>query len=302
MRFGITLLTDEPWSRSRERWQQAEAMGFDHAWTYDHLTWGGLPDSPWTTPTPVLGAAAQVTERIGLGLLVSSPNFRDPYLLFRDAQALEDVSGGRFLLGVGAGGDRDSEVLGGPDLTRRERTDRFGEFVASLDALRHNDHVTTEGRWFSSVDARTLPGLDRTPLLVAANGPKGIALAAAHGDGWITLGTPHENVDDWFGSLATSINRWRDASAGLAPRPSYLLLDSAARVGGFDRVSLSSVGYFEDLVGRADDLGFTDVICHWPRDEQPYAASRAVLDAVAAEVLPRWRAGRAVPAQPNEGP
>ena len=56
MRFGITILTDLPWAEARPRWQAAEEMGFDHAWTYDHLVWGGLPDAPWTTATPVLVA------------------------------------------------------------------------------------------------------------------------------------------------------------------------------------------------------------------------------------------------------
>ena len=117
MRFGLTLLTDLPWAVARPRWQATEEMGFDHAWTYDHLVWGGLPESPWTTATPVLGAAAQVTSRIGLGTLVVSPNFRHPYLLFRDAQALEDLSDGRFLLGVGTGGNLDATPVSYTHLT-----------------------------------------------------------------------------------------------------------------------------------------------------------------------------------------
>ena len=100
MRFGITILTDLPWAEARPHWLAAEEMGFDHAWTYDHLVWGGLPEAPWTTATPVLGAAAAVTTTIGLGTLVASPNFRHPYLLFRDAQALADLCDGRFLLGL----------------------------------------------------------------------------------------------------------------------------------------------------------------------------------------------------------
>ena len=47
MRFGLTILPELPWSELRPRWEATEAMGFDHAWTYDHLVWGGLPDSPW---------------------------------------------------------------------------------------------------------------------------------------------------------------------------------------------------------------------------------------------------------------
>lgn len=58
MRHGLVLLTDLPWREVRPRWAATEAMGFDHAWTYDHLIWGGLPEAPWTGAVPALAAAA----------------------------------------------------------------------------------------------------------------------------------------------------------------------------------------------------------------------------------------------------
>jgi len=292
MRFGITILTDLPWTESRPRWQAAEEMGFDHAWTYDHLVWGGLPDAPWTTATPVLGAAAAVTSTIGLGTLVASPNFRHPYLLFRDAQALEDLSDGRFLLGVGTGGNVDAEVLGVEALSIKERVDRFQEFVETLARLRDGDHVTHVGTWFSTGDARTLPPLRRTPLLVAANGPRSLRFAARMGDGWITTGPTTDSLADWFAGLDTA-RRVFDEELDVVGRgdvPRYLLLDSAPHLsGGPGRVSLSSLGFFDELVGRAGALGFTDVVTHWPRDESPYAASLEVLETVARDLLPRSR-------------
>ena len=101
MRFGLTILTDLPWAEAEPRWRAAEEMGFDHAWTYDHLVWGGLPESPWAGAMPTLTAAAMVTSRIRLGTLVAAPNFRHPVAFHREVQALDDISGGRFLLGVG---------------------------------------------------------------------------------------------------------------------------------------------------------------------------------------------------------
>jgi alkanesulfonate monooxygenase SsuD/methylene tetrahydromethanopterin reductase-like flavin-dependent oxidoreductase (luciferase family) len=283
VRVGITLLTDLPWSEARPRWQAVEDMGFDHAWTYDHLVWGGLPDSPWTTATPVLAAAAQVTSRIGLGTLVASPNFRHPYLLFRDAQALEDLSDGRFLLGVGTGGDLDSGVLGQPPLTVGQRVERFQEFTRTLVALRDGDHVTRLGQWFSTSDARTLPTLHRTPLLVAANGPRSLRFAAAVGDGWVTTG-PYAaaSVEEWWAGVAAAVATYDEALAGTdrGPTPRYLLSDSP------DRFALSSRGFFEEVAGRAAELGFTDLVTHWPRAGAPYAGDPAVLEEVAREVLP----------------
>ena len=80
------------------------------------------------------------------------------------------------------------------------------------------------------------------------------------------------------------------AASGRAAIDRHLLLDAAP--GGdlpTGRTALASAGFFEELVGRAAELGFTDLTCHWPRPDQPYAATDAVLEQVAAEVLPRWR-------------
>ena len=78
MRFGITILPEYRWTRGRAAVAAGEELGFDHAWTYDHLTWGGLQDSPWFGTTPTLTAAALVTSTIRLGTFVTSPNFRHP--------------------------------------------------------------------------------------------------------------------------------------------------------------------------------------------------------------------------------
>ena len=66
VRFGVLILPDASWSIARERWQSAEGMGFDHAWTYDHLTWRSLRDGPWFASVPTLTAAAVATLRIRL--------------------------------------------------------------------------------------------------------------------------------------------------------------------------------------------------------------------------------------------
>ncbi len=285
MRFGITILTDLPWAEARPRWQAVEQMGFDHAWTYDHLVWGGLPESPWYGTMPTLTAAALVTERIGLGTFVSSPNFRHPVVLHRDVQSLDDVSGGRFLLGVGTGGDLDSTILGGAELSTRERVDRFQEFVELLVRLRTEDHVDADGRWFSARDARTLPPLRDVPLVVAANGPRSLRFAAGVGDAWVTTGPKAETVEEWWTGLDAARHTLEEAlvAAGREPTsfPRYLNLDSSPRF------SLSSRGTFEEMVGRAESLGFTDVITHWPRPDGPYAGSVAVLEDVAATVVSR---------------
>ena len=63
MRIGIVLLPQDRWPEAKRRWQRAEEYGFDHAWTYDHLSWRSLVDEPWFATVPLLAAAAAVTER-----------------------------------------------------------------------------------------------------------------------------------------------------------------------------------------------------------------------------------------------
>lgn len=280
MRHGIVVLPELPWSEAAPRWRAAEEMGFDHAWTYDHVVWGGLPDSPWYAATPTLTAAATVTDRIGLGTFVASPNYRHPVPFHREIQALDDISGGRFLLGVGTGGDLDSRILGVADLSVKDRVDRFQEFVDLLVRLRTEDHVDADGRWFSAVGARTLPPLRHVPLLVAGNGPRSVRYAARVGDGWVTTGPRVERLEDWWSALAAARETLEEALAAAGRDPSgvprYLNLDASPQF------SLGSAGVFAEMAGRAEELGFTDVVTHWPRAEGPYAGDVAVLEQVAS--------------------
>lgn len=299
MRFGITILPELPWTQAAPLWREAEQMGFDHAWTYDHVVWAGLPESPWFAAMPTLTAAAVVTERIGLGTFVASPNTHHPVQFSREVLALDDISGGRFLLGIGTGGDLDSRIVG-ESLTLKERVARFHEFTDVLDRLLTGDHVTVDGHFYSTRDARTIPGPvrgpgsdGRVPLLVAANGPKSIRLAVSRGDGWLTYGGAADTDEGWWQVVSEASARVdgaiehdrarRHTGPEATSFARYLNLDSAPTF------SLTSAAAFEDAVGRAAALGFTDVITHWPRPEGPYAGERATLEAVVSNVLPRWR-------------
>ncbi|GAA4590116.1 alkanesulfonate monooxygenase SsuD/methylene tetrahydromethanopterin reductase-like flavin-dependent oxidoreductase (luciferase family) [Actinoplanes octamycinicus] len=290
MRFGIVILPDQRWAEASRRWRLAEEFGFDHAWTYDHLGWRDLIDGPWFDAVPTLTAAATVTERIRLGTYVASPNFRHPAHFAREAMALDDISAGRLILGLGAGGiGFDSAVLGRPELSPRERVDRFTEFLELFDTILRSPSTTWSGSWFSAVDARSLPGpvqQPRPPFVVAANGPRALRLAAKYGDGWVTTGPQSETLEEWWRAVAEIRDRFETtlAAAGRAPESvdRYLNLDSSPVF------SMSSLDAFQEATGRAAELGFTDVITHWPRQASWYAGDEKTLEAVAAE-LPRLR-------------
>ena len=103
VRVGLVILPTDRWPEARRQWEWADQAGFATAWTYDHIRWGGMPDGPWHAAVPVLAAAAAVTVASALGTLVATPNFRHPVTLARDVIALDDLSAGRFDLGVGPG-------------------------------------------------------------------------------------------------------------------------------------------------------------------------------------------------------
>ncbi|MFI2754156.1 LLM class flavin-dependent oxidoreductase [Cellulomonas sp. P22] len=303
VRVGVVLLPQERWAVARERWQRAEEYGFDHAWTYDHLAWRSLADEPWFATVPLLAAAAAVTTRIGLGTWVTSPNFRHPVPLAKDVLGLDDISGGRFVLGVGAGGEGfDASVLGAP-LTRPQRTRRFEEFVGLLDALLTQPVTEHAGEFYEAHGARMVPGTltqPRVPFVVAANGPRAMAVAARHGQGWATFGptfgpepddpglTPGQAQERWWAGLADMVRVFDDVVAreqavsgpGAGPTRRYLNLDGAPLY------SLSSPGLALEGVERAAALGFTDVVVHWPRPEGVYAGSESTLDHLATHLHP----------------
>jgi len=271
MRVGIIILPDRPWGEAKELWRRAEGYGFDHVWTYDHLGWRDLVDGPWFDSIATLTAAAHVTQRVKLGTMVASPNFRHPVHFAREVTTLDDISGGRLLLGLGAGGISgfDNQVLGREPLTRRQRVDRYGEFVELLHRLLREGRVTHRGDYYAANDARC--EVSEIPLILAAEGPRSMRIARRFGQGWVCGGEVTDSVEKWWASVEKA-SRLNDSST-----VRFLILDPRSPV-----YSLSSVEHFRETVARAEQLGFTDVITHWPRESSWFAGDQRVLEAVAS--------------------
>ena len=122
MRVGVLLLPADPWPETRTRVQRLEALGYDHIWTYDHLTWRRYREHEWHAAMPWLTAVAAATERVRIGTMVASPNFRHPVPFATEVATLTDISDGRFVVGLGAGGPGfDATVFGHEVLSPGER-------------------------------------------------------------------------------------------------------------------------------------------------------------------------------------
>jgi alkanesulfonate monooxygenase SsuD/methylene tetrahydromethanopterin reductase-like flavin-dependent oxidoreductase (luciferase family) len=288
LRVGVVLLPDRPWAQAAGSWRLAEELGFDHAWTYDHLTWRSFRDRTWFAAVPTLAAAALVTERIGLGPLVASPNFRHPLTLAKDLVALDDLSGGRITLGIGAGGTGwDATMLGQEAWSPRERADRFDEFVTMVDQLLVEPAGTFEGRYYRVDEARTFPGCvqqPRLPFAVAATGPRGMALAARHGQAWVTTGDRSGGppLDPAAGAavVAAQSRRLDEACAAAGRDPGSI--DRMVLTGLELASGLESPDAFAEVATAYAAVGVTDLVVHWPRDDEPYRGDLATFERIFA--------------------
>lgn len=273
MQVGVVLLPDLPWPVARDRWREAESIGFATAWTYDHLSWRTLRDGPWLGTMPLLSAVAAVTERLRIGPLVTSPNFRHPAVLAKDVMTLDRISGGRVELGVGAGGTGyDATVLGDPPPTPPQRAARFAEFVDCLDVLLCEPKASYAGEWFTAIDSRTEPGCvqqPRVPFTVAATGPRGLAVVAQHAERWVTFGPVAGDASpaEWYDAVGRQASLL-DAACTRIGRDGTTVR-RAALVGLDTGWAQDSIGAWDDFCGRVAAVGFDEVIVHWPRPADP---------------------------------
>ncbi|NWF26762.1 LLM class flavin-dependent oxidoreductase [Streptomyces sp. PKU-EA00015] len=298
MRLSTVILPVRPWhDGGRDQWLRAEQLGFHAAYTYDHLSWRTFRDGPWYGAVPTLTAAAAATERLRLGTLVTSPNFRHPVTLAKELISLDDISGGRITLGVGAGGvGFDATALGQEAWTPRERADRFAEFVPLLDRLLTEEAVNHEGTYYSAVEARNIPGCvqrPRLPFAVAATGPRGLRLAAAHGQAWVTTGdpklfetgTPEQSIEALRGQMGKLSKACADAGRDEAELDKILLTGFTPDRGR----PLESLDAFVDFAGRHLALGFDEIVIHAPIPDSVFAADQAVFEQIATEALAQLR-------------
>ena len=164
-----------------------EDLGFDSVWVGEHLLyrWEDRPArGPWEAWT-LLAAIAASTTRIELGPLVACTNFHNPALLAKQAATIDELSGGRFVLGLGAGwNETEFRAYGYP---YDHRIDRFEEAFTIIRTLLREGAIDFDGRWYQARDCELLPRGPRPagpPLMIGSNGPRMLRATMAHADSW----------------------------------------------------------------------------------------------------------------------
>ncbi len=274
MRIGVVVMPVDPWPETRAVGKRLDSLGYHHLWVYDHLSWRRYRDHPWHATYPLLTGLAVATEQIAVGTLVSNLNVRHPVTLAKDAMTIDHMSNGRLIIGVGAAGlGYDATVLGQAPLTPGQRVDRLAEFADVFDGLLAGTLTDHQGRWYTVDGAQMLPGCvqrPRVPMAVAAGGPKAIAIAAKHGQTWVTFGDTSRS-ESTAAQTETDVRRQSDqlnrACEDLGRDPAsinrlFMVANTAER-------PLSSLEAFHDFVGRYREIGFTDIVFHYPRPTDP---------------------------------
>jgi alkanesulfonate monooxygenase SsuD/methylene tetrahydromethanopterin reductase-like flavin-dependent oxidoreductase (luciferase family) len=202
MKIGVVIMLVElqdlgralSFPEIRNTASQCEELGFDSIWIYDHLLYRmkkGETTGIWEGWS-MLSALAACTQRVEIGPLVTCNSFRNPALLAKMAHTVDEISGGRLVLGLGAGWNQpEYEAFGFPF---DHRVDRFEEALNIIQPLLKQGHVDFEGKYYTARDCEISPRSPRPagpPLMIGAGKPRMLRLIAQYADlynvGYMTI-------------------------------------------------------------------------------------------------------------------
>lgn len=239
------------WSELKAAAIQSEDLGFDSVWVYDHLLhrFDGHPTVGFHECWTMLTALAAVTERVQIGTTVLCAAFRNPALLAKMAETLSEVSGGRLILGLGAGWhEPEFDAFGFP---YDHRVSRLEEQLQILRPLLETGGVSFDGRFHRAIDCEILPRTDSDiPILLAAFAPRMMELTARYADMWTT---------DWLGPISKvreDIAKVRTACEAVGRDPSTLAITGGVTIGYPDLGTLPKWMSTEDsyITGSAEEV------------------------------------------------
>ena len=231
MRVGVQLPEAERivrWPEYLAMARAAEEVGFDSIWLGDHLLYRGDgreergPLEVWT----LLAALAAVTERATIGPLVACASFHPPGLIAKMAATVDDVSGGRLVLGLGAGWNEVEYRAFG--LPYDHRVSRFEESFGIVRRLLAGERVTLDGRFWQAEELVLMPPHERRiPLMIGSNGERMLSIALPHVDWWNTWYASYGNTVEGFAELNGRIS---EAAEQAGREPSEIARSTAVLV------------------------------------------------------------------------
>jgi probable F420-dependent oxidoreductase len=254
MKVGVQLPEVEyeaTWKEVAAMARLAEEVGLDSIWVGDHLLYDlpGGRKGPWEAWS-LLAALAAVTERVELGPLVAALPFHNPAVLAKKAATVDEISGGRLILGVGAGWNQvEFEAFG---LPYDRRVARFAESFTIVRTLLGEGRVDWRGEFYNLVDCELLPRPSRPggpPLLIGSNGPRMLAMTLPYVSAWNSW---YSDFDNDPGRVAALIARV-DAACRKAGRPPQEIAKTVAVYIGFTDTPSRRTGG-SPLVGTVDDI------------------------------------------------
>ena len=274
-----------------ERWRRAEDLGFDVLWNCDTVV---EPDRPrhvmFDGPT-TLTLMAAATSRIRVGTLVSSLYFRQPVTLAKASMTVDRLTSGRLELALGVGDPSAGGPVAGVDWSPGEQVARFAEFVELVDLLLRQEVTSYDGTYYRCSEAEIIPGpvqRPRPPITIAAHGPKMLAIAARHGEGWSQWGGYGVDTEaDFYRVTAQRCARFDELADGMGRDPRSIRHSLVC----FPPLTpWESRDYFTEMVGRFRSVGIDEFVLYWPGSWRPAAAHEAqVFERVAADVIPALR-------------
>jgi probable F420-dependent oxidoreductase len=188
--------------------QLAEAVGFDSIWVGDHLLYDLPvgPRGPWEAWTS-LAALAACTERVLLGPLVASIGFHEPTMLAKQAATVDAISGGRLIVGLGAGwNQREYSAFG---FAYDHRVSRFGEALTIIRSLLREGAVNFAGEYYTAANCVLHPGPSRQggpPIMVGSTSPRMLSLALPHVDSWNVWWSIFGNTAEGFAAEKAKVD------------------------------------------------------------------------------------------------
>jgi alkanesulfonate monooxygenase SsuD/methylene tetrahydromethanopterin reductase-like flavin-dependent oxidoreductase (luciferase family) len=270
LKVGIQLPEVERevrWPELLDMIRAIEDLGFDSIWLGEHLLyrWPDRPArGPWEAWT-LLAAIAAVTTRVEFGPFVACTNFHNPALLAKQASTIDEISGGRFILGLGAGWNETEFAAYG--FAYDHRVDRFEEAFTIIETLLRVGSIDFDGRYYQARDCELLPRGPRPggpPLLIGSNGPRMLRMTMARADAW----------NSWYADIGNS-------PAGVARLRA--IVDDACRDVGRDPAAIErSVAVLVRLPGGTGRTQGNDAPDAPPLEGSPDEMSQ-VLRAYAAE-------------------